>query len=129
MPVIVVNKPFALRINSQAERRDFGVGRHTVSEKELAHWFMQACLAPEDGRAEMVSGVEEDGCADGALAAPTRSQLNALNREKLDDLAAACGLEVPEGTNKAAIVDLLLAGCEGVTLVKGPDGIYVQKAE
>lgn len=130
MPTIHIIHPFSLRPATGAEERVFAAGQHTVTSEELGHWFMQGCL--KEGRAVLVAEPEPDddaGDNTGELVSPTRPQLNALNRDTLDELALACGLNVPEGANKAAVIDLLLAGQEGVTLVKGPAGIYVQKNE
>lgn len=155
MPVIEVKKPFGLRISSEAERRDFGVGRQTVSEEELAHWFMKACLSKEDGRAELIpdegidaegsgyhSAGERNGTANeesraqgeaqdvpGELAAPTREELLKLKNSELEELLVACGVTPFPNTKKVYLVDMLLAGHEGVTIVMGPDGVYVQKAD
>ena len=80
MPVIVVNKPFGLRISSKAEQRIFGVGRHTVSDAELAHWFMQACLS--DGRADLVAETDTDVAGAGdEPATPTRKKLTKAGRD------------------------------------------------
>jgi hypothetical protein len=129
MPVIEVKKPFGLRISSKAERRDFGVGRHTVSEEELAHWFMQACLSPEDGRAELVTDADEEGAGSGELAAPAREDLLKLKNSELEELLVACGVTPVPNTKKADLADMILAGHEGVTIVMGPDGIYVQTGD
>lgn len=123
---IKVIHPFSLRLASGVPTREFPIGEHVISDEERKHWFMKACL--KEGRATVVvdAPAEEDEIE---LVSPTASQLKALNRDKLDELAAACGITVPEGANKDDVVALLLAGQEGVTLVKGSDGIYVQKAE
>lgn len=66
MPVITVVKPFGLRLGSGRDRRDFAIGEHVVSDEELAHWFVQACL--KDGRAVLAveSVPEEETAPEGA---------------------------------------------------------------
>lgn len=55
MPKIKVSKPFVQRLG-RGEKREFGVGEHEVSKRELAHWFMQGCI--KEGRAHVVSEAE-----------------------------------------------------------------------
>lgn len=70
MPIIKVIKPFGLRLSSDKERQDFGVGEHFLSDEELRHWFVQACI--KEGRAALVPEpvAEDDGdpAAPGAVA-------------------------------------------------------------
>ncbi len=53
MPTIKVEHPFSLRSASDKPRREFGKGTHEISNVELNHWFIQACL--EEGRASLVA--------------------------------------------------------------------------
>lgn len=135
MPVIEVKKPFGLRISSKAEKRDFSVGRHTVSEEELGHWFMQACLSPEDGRAELVTDADESEDGSPRPADLTKEQLMKLKNSELEAMLAACGAPQAPGFTKAELVALILAGREGVdltkgvTVIKGDDGFYVREEE
>lgn len=124
---IKVDQPFALRLDSESEIREFGKGLHKVSDAELAHWFIQGCL--KEGRAVLVAVTDEGDAEGDELVAPTREELMKLKAIHLADLCKACGITPPDEATKAVMVDLLLAGQEGVTLVKGPDGIHVQKAE
>lgn len=139
--IIKVRQPFALKLGGEHKRREFPVGVHSVSPEELEHWFMKAVIA--EGRADVVLGTasaaaEEAGAGGGnenegesalvSLTSPTRDDLLKLKAEQLKDLCAACGLEVAEGGTKAVLADMLLAGQDGVTLVKGADGILVQVA-
>ena len=125
MPRIKVLSPFGLRLNSEAPKRDFGIGEHNVSPDELAHWYTQACI--NEGMAVQLAEVEPGGAF--PPAAPTKSQLMQLNREKLDELAAECGIAVPENTNKGDLAELLLVGQPGFALVKDAEGIRAQRAE
>jgi hypothetical protein len=57
MPKIQVLQPFVLR---DGERRIvFDVGTHDVTDAELSHWFVQACIA--DGRAVPLGEGESAG--------------------------------------------------------------------
>ena len=124
---IKVIHPFSLRPGSGQPVRDFPVGMHNITEEELAHWFLKDCL--KEGRAALLADEAEGDGGKDELVAPTRDELMKLTRDKLVELAAACGITVADTANKSAICDLLLAGHEGVTIVNGPDGIYVEKAE
>lgn len=139
--IIKVQKPFALKLGGEHKRREFPVGVHSVSQDEMEHWFMKAVIA--EGRADVVfdtasapaekagagGGKEDEGdSAPVSLTSPTRDDLLKLKAEQLKELCTACGLDVPEGSTKAALADMLLAGQDGVTLVKGADGVLVQVA-
>ncbi|KAF5028365.1 hypothetical protein DSECCO2_659800 [anaerobic digester metagenome] len=136
--IIKVRKPFALKLGGEYKRREFPVGVHSVSPEELEHWFMKAVIA--EGRADVVfdkasAPEDEAGAGDGkenegasALVSPTRDDLLKLKAEQLKDLCVACGMDVPEGATKAVLADMLLAGQDGVALVKGADGVLVQVA-
>ena len=126
MKKIKVDQPFSLRFDSESELREFGKGMHEISETELTHWFIQGCL--KEGRAVLVIDAEAEPEASGELVSPTREELMKLKSLHLDYLCKACGITPQDEATKAVMVDLLLAGQEGVTLVKGPDGIHVQKA-
>ena len=130
MRKITVLSPFSLRLDSAQPAREFPVGIHTLSDEEYEHWFLQGCL--KEGRAALMADEAEDEGDSGELVAPTKAQLMKLNRDKLVELALVCGVTVPEGAGKEALSDLLLAAhadMEGITLVKGPDGVYVEKAK
>jgi len=123
---ILVIHPFSLRLDSDAPVREFAEGEHTLSEAEYEHWFVQGCIA--EGRAKLFSNVDKGGA--GGTAQVTREDLMALSAARLRELCEAAGITVPSGSpTKAVLVDLLLAGAEGVTLVSGQDGIQIQKAE
>jgi len=127
MPVIEVKKPFGLRLGSDRERRDFSIGEYSVSDEELDHWFVQACL--KDGRAVLVrelvevepdaapdAGADDGETDEGAAepgeerAAPTREELMAMTVAQLKEMAALCGLTPASNATKAVLVDALLAG-------------------
>ena len=126
---ILVILPFSLRMDSDTPVREFAAGKHTLSEEEYGHWFVQGCIA--EGRAELLGETADaEGAEDTTLDSPTREELLALTAVQLRELCEAAGITVPGGNPaKAALADLLLAGAEGVTLVKGPDGVFVQKQE
>jgi len=126
MKKIKVIHPFSLRPGSGQPVRVFTAGIHEISDEELGHWFVKDCL--KEGRAALLA-YEAAGGGNGELVAPTKDELMKLTRDKLVELAAACGITVIDTANKSAICDLLLAGHEGVTIVNGPNGIYVKKAE
>jgi hypothetical protein len=48
MPKIIVTKPFRLA-SERVPARLFAPGEHEISEAELGHWFVKACL--REGRA------------------------------------------------------------------------------
>ena len=54
MPSITVNCPFSLRMGPGAPVREFNAGEHTLSDQELAHWFVQGCI--KEGRALLLPG-------------------------------------------------------------------------
>ena len=133
MTKINVTQPFSLRLGSGKGLHEYGVGVHEISDEEFGHWFFKACL--ESGRATILSEPEPKpdpvaGKGGGEAVAPTKDELLALKADELKALCEACGIAIPVGNPaKAALADLLLAGHEGVTLLKGPYGIYTQKAE
>lgn len=124
---IRVIHPFSLRPGSGKPVREFPAGDHTISPEEHEHWFMQACLSPEDGRAVLLADADEDEGDSGELASPTREELEVLTVATLKDIAAAVGLRLDAKANKAEIVDALLAGQENKVLVKNDDGFYELK--
>ncbi|SBV95544.1 hypothetical protein KL86DPRO_10886 [uncultured delta proteobacterium] len=123
---ITVIHPFSLRLASDKPVREFPAGVHDITEEEHGHWFLKACL--KEGRALPLA--DEAGDEGGELVAPTKAQLMELKATELKTLLEQAGGTVPPGNpSKDVLSDLLLAGQEGVTLVKGPDGIYVRLAE
>jgi hypothetical protein len=53
MAKIKVIKPFGLVLGKGVPLHDFTVGEHDISDVELEHWYMQACI--KEGRAVLVA--------------------------------------------------------------------------
>lgn len=127
---IKVIHPISLRPGTGRPVREFPAGVHSIDEEEYGHWFIKACL--RDGRAVLLADeIEDNADADDdacELVAPTRNELARLKNSELEALLRTCGANPAANMKKADLVDLLLAGHEGVTLVKGPDGVFVQKS-
>ena len=68
----------------------------------------------KEGRAVLVIDAEAEPEASGELVSPTREELMKLKSLHLDDLCEACGITPQDEATKAVMVDLLLAGQEGV---------------
>ena len=129
MHKIKVTRPFSLRLGSGQPLRAFSPGTHDISDEEMAHWFVQACI--NDGLAELVSAElaqKEAATAPDGLVSPTREELLSLKADVLKALCSTADITVPSGNPaKAVLADLLLAEQAHFALVKDQDGIFVQK--
>lgn len=125
MPTIEVLQPFGLRLDSSTPRRDFGHGVHEVSDAELDHWFMQACL--KDKRAVLVEDKEATEADQSGkpiatlITDPTVIQetlndlqdtLGKMTNSDLVELMQERGVDVPKKYTKAELVALIVADAE-----------------
>jgi hypothetical protein len=62
MPKINVTRPFSLKRTGSAEIRHFAVGAYEITEAELGHWFVQACI--RDGYAVLAAEAPAEVPAD-----------------------------------------------------------------
>jgi hypothetical protein len=136
MPRIHVLQPFVLRIGQT--RVVYDVGVHEISEADLGHWFVQACI--KDGRAVPLVVDEGESLKEGAMSpdelkpgdeviVPGREDYEALTVAQLSELAANIGVAIPPKAKKSEIIDLLLKDetHAGKTLVVADNGDLVEK--
>lgn len=108
MKKIKVISPIRLRVSSDAPVRAFAPGVHTVSEEELQHWFLQACI--KEGRAVLMAEPEQ-GAADKAPPAPlTEAALKKKTNAELEKLLQEIcpDGEVLSGMTKAELIAAIL---------------------
>jgi len=55
---IFVTSAFSVRLVTGEEPRVFARGAHELSEEEIDHWFVQACI--QEGRARVLSDGPDD---------------------------------------------------------------------